>query len=204
MPIISPGSFTSAVMVACVVSFVAVRFLPADFERKLMLQPYYVLKENTWYQLLTSGFMHASLLHLAVNMITLYFFGPIIEQSMGLVNFAGLYFFSLIMSGIPSVIRYRKNPSFATLGASGAVGGVVFAFIMFFPTRSLYLFLIPIPIPAIVFGILFLLYSIIESKRNKGKVNHDAHIAGSLAGVLYVMIAVPRYFEHLLSLLGLI
>lgn len=204
MPIISPNSFTSAIMVACVASFIAMRFMPADFERQLMLQPYFVLKENRWYQLLTSGFMHASVLHLAVNMITLYFFGPIIEQSMGLVNFAGLYFFSLVMSGIPSIIRHRNQPAFATLGASGAVGGVVFAFIMFFPTRSLYLFLIPIPIPALVFGVIFLVYSFIESKRNKGKVNHDAHIAGSLAGVLYVMVAVPRYFEHLLSLLGLI
>lgn len=196
--------FTSSIIVACVVSFIAGRLLPVDFERQLMLQPYYLFKENRWYQLLTSGFMHASVLHLGVNMLTLYFFGPVIEQSMGSLQFAGLYFFSLIMSGIPSAFRHRNNPLFATLGASGAVGGVVFAFIMFFPTRSLYLFLIPIPIPAIVFGIGFLLYSFIESKRNKGKVNHDAHIAGSIAGILYILVASPRYFEHLLTLLGLI
>ena len=204
MPFTEMSPLTAAIMVACVVSFVAARFLPADFERQLMLQPFYILRENRWYQLLTSGFMHASLLHLGVNMLTLYFFGPVIEQSMGTLNYAGLYFFSLIMSGIPSIIRHRANPCFATLGASGAVGGVVFAFIMFFPTRSLYLFLIPIPIPAIVFGVLFLIYSFVESKRARGKVNHDAHLAGSLAGILYVMVAVPRYFEHLLTLLGLL
>lgn len=200
--VLSP--FTSSIIIACVVSYIASRFLPVDFERQLMLQPYYLFRENRWYQLLTSGFMHASLLHLGVNMLTLYFFGPVIEQSMGTLSFAGLYFFSLIMSGIPSAFRHRDNPIFATLGASGAVGGVVFAFIMFFPTRSLYLFLIPVPIPAMVFGICFLIYSFIESRRNKGKVNHDAHLAGSLAGVLYILVASPRYFEHLLTLLGLI
>jgi membrane associated rhomboid family serine protease len=204
MPVLEVGPFTAAIIVACVVSYVAALFLPKDFTRQLMLQPFYVMRENRWYQLFTSGFMHASLLHLGVNMLTFYFFGPVIEQSMGTLNFAGLYFFSLIISGIPSVIRHRANPGFATLGASGAVGGVVFAFIMFFPTRSLYLFFLPIPIPALVFGLLFLIYSFIESKRNRGKVNHDAHIAGSLAGVLYVLVAVPRYFEHLLTLLGLI
>jgi len=196
--------FTSSIIIACIVSYIAGRLLPAEYERQLMLQPYYLFKENRWYQLLTSGFMHASLLHLGVNMLTLYFFGPVIEQSMGSLQFAGLYFFSLIMSGIPSAFRHRTNPLFATLGASGAVGGVVFAFIMFFPTRSLYLLLIPVPIPAMVFGICFLIYSFIESKRNKGKVNHDAHIAGSLAGVLYILVASPRYFEHLLTLLGII
>lgn len=204
MPFTEMSPLTAAIMVACVVSFIATRFLPNDFERQLMLQPFYILRENRWYQLLTSGFMHASFLHLGVNMLTLYFFGPVIEQSMGTLNYAGLYFFSLIMSGIPSIIRHRANPGFATLGASGAVGGVVFAFIMFFPTRSLFIFLIPMPIPAIVFGVLFLIYSFLESKRARGKVNHDAHLAGSIAGILYVLVAVPRYFEHLLTLLGII
>lgn len=168
------------------------------------LKPYRVIRENTWYELLTSGFLHANFTHLFVNMFTLYFFGRVMEQVIGPAFFTGLYISGLIVSGIPSVIKFRENPNYATLGASGAVGSVLFAFIFLFPMENIYLFLIPIPIPAFVFGILYLIYSMYESKKDVGKINHEAHTAGAIWGILYLVIFVPNTIDHFLTVIGLI
>lgn len=168
------------------------------------LKPYRVIRENTWYELITSGFLHASFTHLFVNMFTLYFFGRVMEQVIGPTFFVGLYLSGLIVSGIPSVIKFRENPNYATLGASGAVGSVLFAFIFLFPMENIYLFLIPIPIPAFVFGVLYLIYSMYESKKDVGKINHEAHTAGAIWGILYLVIFVPNTIDHFLTVFGLI
>jgi len=167
-----------------------------------VLRPYFTIREGRWYQLVSSGFLHANFAHLFVNMFTLYFFGQVMEQTLGRPLFMGLYFASLIISDIPSLIKYKDDPNFATLGASGAVEGVLFAFILLYPLQSIYLFLIPIPIPAIVFGFLFLGYSIYESKQDRGVINHEAHIAGAVSGVLYVLLFVPNAFQHFLRSVG--
>lgn len=168
------------------------------------LKPYRTVRENTWYELLTSGFLHANLGHLFVNMFTLYFFAPIMESYMGSNYFLGLYLTGLIVAGIPSVIKFKENPSYATLGASGAVGSVLFAFIFIYPLRSIYLFLIPIPIPAFVFAILYLIYSMYESKQERGKINHEAHVAGALWGIFYLILFVPDMINHVLAVIGLL
>lgn len=168
-----------------------------------ILQPYYTIREGRWYQLVSSGFLHANFVHLFVNMFTLYFFGTVMEHTLGRGQFLGLYLASLILSGIPSLIKYRDEPSFGTLGASGAVEGVLFAFILLYPMEPIYLFLIPIPIPAVIFGVLFLLYSIYENKQDRGVINHEAHIAGAASGVLYVLLMVPNAIPHIMRTLGL-
>lgn len=167
-----------------------------------MLRPYYTVRGN-WHQLLTSGLLHANVGHLLVNMITLYFFGTAMEHSVGSAQFLGLYIFSQVVSGLPSVVKYRRDPNFASLGASGAVEGVLFAFILLYPFRSIYLFLIPIPIPAVVFGVLFIAYSLYENKQDRGVINHEAHIAGAMAGIVYLLIMIPSARAHVLSTLGL-
>lgn len=168
------------------------------------LKPYRTVRENTWHELLTSGFLHANLGHLFVNMFTLYFFGPVMESVLGSYHFLGLYLTGLIAAGIPSVIKFRDDPNYATLGASGAVGSVLFAFILLFPMESIYLMLIPIPIPAFIFAILYLLYSMYASKQARGKVNHEAHIAGALWGIIYLLIFVPNTIDHVLTVFGLL
>ncbi len=168
------------------------------------LKPSRTVKENTWYELVTSGFLHANLGHLFVNMFTLYFFGPVMEQVMGPGYFFWLYLSGLIVAGIPSIIKFRDNPNYATLGASGAVGAVLFAFIFLFPMESIYIFLIPIPIPAFVFAILYLIYSMYESKQARGKINHEAHIAGALWGIVYLLAFVPNTIDHILTIFGLL
>lgn len=168
------------------------------------LKPYRTVRQNTWYELITSGFLHANLGHLFVNMFTLYFFGPVMEHVLGTEQFLGLYLSGLIAAGIPSVIKFKDDPNYATLGASGAVGSVLFAFIFLFPMEKIYLLLIPIPIPAFVFAIMYLLYSMYASKQERGKVNHEAHIAGALWGILYLVIFVPNMVDHLFTVFGLV
>lgn len=168
------------------------------------LKPYRTVREKTWYELLTSGFLHANLGHLFVNMFTLYFFGPVMERVLGGRYFLGLYLTGLIVAGIPSVIKFKDDPNYATLGASGAVGSVLFAFIFLFPMESIYLMLIPIPIPAFVFAIMYLLYSMYASKQARGKINHEAHIAGALWGIVYLLLFVPNTIDHILTVFGLI
>ncbi len=166
-----------------------------------MFMPYRAIRKNTWYELITSGFLHGGFTHLAFNMITLLFFGPVLERSIGELHFLILYFTGLLASSIPSLIRHKDNPSYATIGASGAVEAVLFAFIVIFPFEKIYLFLIPIGIPAIVFGAIFVAYSIWASKK-EGKINHEAHVGGAAWGVIYMFAFVPNTIDHFLTVFG--
>ncbi len=185
-----------------IASLMALYGAPQFLERG-MLKPYRVIREQTWYELFTSGFLHAGMAHLFFNMFTLYFFGRIMERLLGPFNFLGLYLSALIISAIPSLIKFRNDPDYATLGASGAVGGVVFAFIFLFPYQDIYIFIIPVGIPAIIFGILFLVYSMYASNRGGGKVNHEAHLAGAIWGIIYLILFVPHAYQHFLQVVGL-
>lgn len=191
------------IVVTTIISLAALFVYPRLIEWGY-LKPSRVVKENTWHELLTSGFLHANLGHLFVNMFTLFFFGRVMEQVLGPEYFTGLYLTGLIVAGIPSIIKFRNNENYATLGASGAVGAVLFAFIFLFPLESIYLFLIPIPIPAFVFGVLYLIYSMYESKQERGKINHEAHIAGALWGIIYLVIFVPNTIDHFLTIIGVL
>ncbi|MDX1637007.1 MAG: rhomboid family intramembrane serine protease [Balneolaceae bacterium] len=198
------GSVTSILIATNVlVSLLALYWNPGIID-KGFLKPYRVTRQHTWYELLTSGFLHANFTHLFVNMFTLYFFGQVMERVIGPYYFTGLFLSGLIVSGIPSVIKFRNNPNYATLGASGAVGSVLFAFIFLFPMENIYLLLIPIPIPAFVVGVLYLIYSMYESKKDVGKINHEAHTAGSIWGILYLILFVPNTVDHILTVFGML
>ncbi len=166
-----------------------------------MFMPYRAIRKNTWYELITSGFLHGGYIHLAFNMITLFFFAPVLERSIGEIHFLILYFTGLLASSIPSLIRHKDNPSYATIGASGAVEAVLFAFIVIFPFEKIYLFLIPIGIPAILFGAIFVAYSI-WAARKEGKINHEAHVGGAAWGLIYMFAFVPNTIDHFLTVFG--
>ncbi len=185
-----------------VVSLVALYALPQVFEKGMMM-PYRVVRENTWYELISSGFIHAGIGHLFLNMFVLFFFGPVLEQSIGREHFIALYLSALVISSLPSLFQHKDNPDFATVGASGAVESVLFGFILLFPLSPIYIMFIPFGIPAIIFGALFLIYSVFASKR-EGKINHEAHIAGAIWGFLYLIIFVPNTVDHFLSVFGLL
>ncbi|NBC26163.1 MAG: rhomboid family intramembrane serine protease [Bacteroidetes bacterium] len=169
-----------------------------------MLIPYRVVRQNTWYELFTAGLLHANFSHLLVNMFVLFFFGVFLENNLGPEQYAALYVSGLLVSSLPSMLYHRENPNYATLGASGGVESVLFGFIFLFPTESIYFIFLPIPIPAWIFGIAFLAYSVYESKKGAGNINHQAHIAGAIWGLLYMLLFVPNALDHILSVLGLL
>lgn len=191
------------IIVTSIVSLLALYVNESIYEIG-MLRPYRTIRKNTWYEVISSGFLHGSLTHLMVNMFVLYFFGTVMEQVLSPFHFIALYFSALVASSIPSFLLHRNNPSYATIGASGAVEAILFSYIFVFPTEKLIFLLLPIPIPAWLFGILFLAYSIYAGQRDSMKINHEAHIAGAIWGILYMLIFVPNSVDHILSVFGLL
>jgi membrane associated rhomboid family serine protease len=166
---------------------------------KMILHPYDVSRGKKLYTLITSGFIHADYMHLFFNMFSFFFFAFTLERTLGHWQFALLYMVSLVLSDLPSVAKHKNDLWYRSLGASGAISAVVFGYIMFNPLNSMYLMLIPIPIPAIIFGVLYLVYCSYASKRGQDNINHDAHFFGALSGVMITVILVPPvvpYFFH--------
>lgn len=168
---------------------------PRVIERSL-LRPYLVARGSGYAGLLTSGFVHANVGHLLFNLITFYSFGFRLEQVIGSVRFVALYFSALLISGIGTCYKHRDDPAYASLGASGAILGVLFASIVYFPRQSLFILPLPIPIPAPLFAVGYLAFSWYSSRTNRGQVNHDAHIFGALTGLAFVLITDPTTFTE--------
>lgn len=167
-------------------------FYDAGTYGKFMLHPYSVAKGKNVYQLITSGLIHQDWSHLIFNMLSYYFFAFNLERTIGHWQFGLLYFVSLILSDLPSVYRHKDHFWYNSLGASGAVCAVVFSFIMFSPMTKLIIFPIPIPIPAVLYGVLFLAYTSYAGRKANDGINHDAHFYGALAGVLITVALYPQ------------
>jgi membrane associated rhomboid family serine protease len=167
---------------------------PRVIERSL-LRPYQVVHAKSGYAgLLTSGFVHADVGHMIFNLITFYSFGFKLEPVLGSVQFAVLYFSSLLIANLGTVIQHRNDPNYASLGASGAILGVLFASIVYFPRQSLYILPLPVPIPAPLFAVGYLAYTWYSSRTRRGNINHDAHLVGALTGLAFVLLTDPTAF----------
>lgn len=168
---------------------------------KVRHYPYLVRKDREFYRLLTSGFVHASWLHLGVNMYVLWVFGEQVEQRLmiefgvpiGRVVYLGIYLVTIVLANIPSTIKKGNNPNFGSVGASGGISGIVFIFILFYPWSTLLLFFI-IPLPAILAGILFLGYSTYASNHMQDNIDHDAHFFGAVSGLFLMLLIKPSLF----------
>lgn len=154
-----------------------------------------VLKNGEWYRLLTSGFLHVSGTHLAFNMITLYFFAGNIESYLGASAFLVIYFGSLLGGNLFSLFIQRHNDLYRAVGASGAVSGVVFAAIALFPGMKLAFIFVPIPLPAWIYGVGFILYSIYGIRTQRDNIGHEAHLGGAAVGLLIAIAYVPAMLE---------
>ncbi|HPK10728.1 MAG TPA: rhomboid family intramembrane serine protease [Saprospiraceae bacterium] len=162
---------------------------------KLMHYPYDEYRNNTYYRWLTSGFVHANMTHLLVNMLVLYFFGGYVETYFDdKFGMPGKFFFLLfycviiVLANIPTYLKNRNNQYFSSVGASGAISGLLYFFILHEPLSKLYFYFV-LPIPAWLFGILYLIYSSYMSKQNADRIDHDAHFMGAVTGlVLGIMI----------------
>jgi membrane associated rhomboid family serine protease len=173
---------------------------------KFMLHPYSVSRRHKVYTLITSGLIHADWMHLIFNMMTFFFFAFQLEAMIGSWQFGMVYFVSLVLSDIPSVMKHKNDMWYNSLGASGAISGVLFSYILFQPFSSMMIFPIPIPIWAIIFGPLYLMYCVYASKQARDHINHDAHFFGALTGMIVTILIVPGvipgFFAQLLAKIG--
>ena len=183
------------IVITSLISFYALS--NGTFLESWMMNPYKVMQKGQYYRLLTSGFIHADFGHLFFNMFSFYFFGSQIEQifaelfgGQGPVYLVLFYLAGIIISDIPTLLKHKNDPGYNSLGASGGVSSVIFGSILFFPTEKLYLYGI-IGLPGFIFGLLYLGYSVYESRRGAGFINHDAHIYGAVFGLIFMAAVYP-------------
>uniref|UniRef100_UPI0026151926 rhomboid family intramembrane serine protease n=1 Tax=Flavobacterium sp. TaxID=239 RepID=UPI0026151926 len=133
-------------------------------------------------RMFSSAFLHADWAHLFFNMFTLYMFAPVVTEYFGSLSFLLIYIGSLLCGSLLTLVFHKEDFSYRAVGASGAVTGVLYSAILLNPDMSLYLFFIPIPIPAYLFGIGYLLYSIYGMKAKNDNIGHTAHFGGAIGG----------------------
>lgn len=165
---------------------------------RCLFRPYWLLRRREYHTVVTSGFVHADVMHLIFNMVTFYFFAFPLERYLGSVRFFVLYFAGLLISHAGTYYKQRNNPDYASLGASGAISAVLFAAVVYFPNLSLYILPIPFPIPGPLFAVGYLAYTWYAAKRPHGRINHDAHLGGALTGLAFVALTEPAAYGYLL------
>ena len=161
---------------------------------RLILWPPAIKRNRQYDRLLTHGFIHADATHLLFNMITLFFFGraiePVFVDRIGMLGFAAFYLSAIVIAIMPTYIRHANDPQYRSLGASGAVSAVLFSFVLFAPWSLIFVFFIPVP--AIVYAVLYIGYSIWMDRRGTDNVNHSAHLWGAVYGMLFTVMMEPR------------
>lgn len=191
------------IAVTCVVSLIA--FKNAALAGRLILWPPAIDRHKQYDRLVTYGFLHADFFHLLFNMVTLFFFGRIMEDVMVQISgsrftYIAFYLAALVVSVLPTYLKHQKDPNYSCLGASGAVSAVLFAFVLINPWARILVFVIPMP--AIMFAVLYIGYSIWMDRRGGDNVNHGAHLAGAAFGILFMVAMEPRVIGHFLEQLS--
>lgn len=168
---------------------------------EFMLHPYSVARGQKLWTVITSGFIHRDWSHLLFNMLSFYFFAFQLEAILGHWQFALLYMASLILSDLPTVGKHKDDYWYHSLGASGAISAVVFSYILFNPLTKMIIFPIPIPIPALLYGVVYLVYCAYASRQSRDSINHDAHFFGAISGIMITILlyhdVVPLFLRQL-------
>ena len=194
------------IIITCIVSFIS--FRNQELMDKLIFYPPLVTEKNEWYRFFSCGFIHADIGHLALNMYALYGFGIgpdnnglefqfiYIFGSNGKLIYLLMYMLALAVSLIPTYQKNKENYYYKSLGASGAVSAVVFAYILLKPITYMGIILIPVYFVSFLFGTLYLLVSYYLDKRGSGNINHSAHIWGALFGLLFLFVACRLFADY--------
>jgi membrane associated rhomboid family serine protease len=187
------------IAVTALVSYLA--FNNARLMDRLILWPPAIDRHRQYDRLVTHGFIHADMTHLLFNKITLFFFGRAVEQvfveRIGVFGFAAFYLSAIVMAILPTYFRHQHDRNYRSLGASGAVSAVLFSYILFAPWTLI--FVMFIPVPAIVYAVAYVGYSIWMDRRGGDNVNHSAHLWGAAYGVMFTLLLEPRVFQHFLA-----
>ena len=184
-----------------IISFIC--FGRRDFIGRFSFNAYAILKKKEAYRLVTHGFIHADMSHLFVNMFTFYFFGANVEAiftsiGFGRWEFLGLYFGGMIFASLFDLIKYRDNVYYQSIGASGAVSAILFASVLFHPWEIILLFAV-IPVPGIIFAVLYIIYCQYMAKHATDNVNHNAHFWGAIFGLIYPILLKPSLIHLFIS-----
>jgi membrane associated rhomboid family serine protease len=205
----SAGLFSETILLVvltCVVSWAG--FHNPRVIQALLLWPPAIERKSEFYRLATYGVVHADLPHLAFNMITLFFFGRVMEDfyrhEFGQLGFVLFYVLALVVSILPTYLQHRRDPHYRSLGASGAVSAVLFAYVLFAPWQIMYVMFIPVP--SIVYAVFYVGYSIWSQGKGEDNVNHSAHLWGAAFGVVFTLVVEPKvgllFLSRLMSPLG--
>ncbi|MEY3239761.1 MAG: hypothetical protein RIR11_1199 [Bacteroidota bacterium] len=180
---------------------------------KLKHWPYAEARRGEQYRWLTGGLLHGDFTHLLFNMMTLYFFGPILERCFKQIfpeaptfMFLLFYILSIIAASSATYIKHKDNPYFASIGSSGVTSAIIFACILFVPTIGIGIFFIPIHIPGFIFGFLYLWYSSYAANRGGDNIDHTAHFYGAVFGFLFPFVFKPSlllsFFSQIMDWFG--
>ena len=196
---------TYTLLFANIAIYIWIRYMKPDYFEKFAEWPYEIVNHHKYYQVITSAFLHADLMHIAFNMFTLFSFGPVLEgmfvmnfgQVLGSLYFFLIYFISLLSGSLLTLVFNYKNPNYVAVGASGAISGIIFSYVLFFPFSKLLVFFIPMPAFLFAFG--YVGVSIYGVKNKFGNIGHEAHLGGALGGVLATFILIDGAFKFFLS-----
>ncbi|MEO7324343.1 MAG: rhomboid family intramembrane serine protease [Dokdonella sp.] len=187
------------IAITCLVSFAG--FSNPQLINRLILWPPAITRGKEYWRLASCGLIHADGQHLLFNMITLYFFGGIMErfytQYIGALGFVLFYVGGLVVSSLPSYLTHRDDANYRSLGASGAVSAVLFAFILLQPWATIYVFVVPVP--AIIYAVVYLAYTIYMDRKNADRINHSAHLWGAGYGMLLTILIEPHVISAFLQ-----
>lgn len=180
-------------------------FQRPDILTGLIMNPYITDKKQQYYRFVSSGFIHKDHMHLLWNMFSLYFFGVAIERefnalfgSAGGLYFIALYILAIIVSDLPTFFKHRHNPGYNSLGASGGVSAVIFAFIIFEPLADICIYF-ALCLPGFILGGLYIVFSWYQGRKSNDNINHDAHLYGALFGFIFCVIVAPSSIANFIE-----
>lgn len=187
-------------------------FRRPEWFQRLDLRPSQVVHQGEYHRIFSHALVHGDYMHLAINMLVLYSFGTGIEEVFGQLEEEGiifsapffyllLYVSSIALASLTTLSRHRNNPAYSAVGASGAVSAIVFTYIFFAPLQKIYFYAV-LPIPGIIFGVLYLLYSSYMGRRRKDNINHSAHFWGAVVGFLFPLLLDPSLIHVFLNQLA--